>query len=417
MSFTSLECRACRADFPALARAQGEQPLAYLDGPGGTQVPQRVIDTIHRAYSHHNANRHGLFVTSIEVDDTMLRARQIIADFLGAENYRCISLGANMTTLSYSLSHALARALVPGDEIVVTQLDHEANRAPWTRLRAQGFAVHEIRLKPDGRLDETDMRSKIGARTKIVALGYSSNVLGTVNAVEVARGLTAAVDAYLVVDAVHYAPHFPINLKDLGADFVLCSGYKFYGPHVGILYTRPGLLETLITDVLPVQEQAPPYLIETGTLNHPAIEGVAAAIEYIASWGAGQTLRSKIVDAMDNIRAYEHALGRYYYEEVQRIAGVRAWGTDFSTDCRAPTVSITLDGITAATLAQKLGALGLCLWAGHFYAPRPIETLGLDPQEGLLRMGISMYNDESEIERLLGALRDIAAERSTSQSG
>ena len=409
MAFTAADSARCRADFPALSRTHAGQPLAYLDGPAGTQVPQHVIDTIANAYSRYNANTHGQFPTSNDVDAAMERTRAVLADFLGVAGGSCISLGANMTTLNYSLSHAVERLLRPGDEVVVTELDHEANRAPWTRLAQAGFVVREIRLNADGRLDEADMRAKIGPRTRLVAIGYSSNALGTVNDVELARELTRKVGAWLSVDAVHYAPHFVMDVAALDPDFFLCSAYKFYGPHIGILYTRPGLLETLPTDRLPAQEPVAPYRIETGTLNHPAMEGAAAAVEYIASFGSGATLRQRIVDALSSIGAYEHGLAAHYHTEVGRIPGVRVWGTDFSTRRRAPTVSITIEGRTPFEVATTLGKEGICVWDGDFYAVKPIEVLGLTARGGVLRTGISMYTQAADVERLLGALRRIAA--------
>ena len=411
MSFTRADSLKCRADFPALARTLNGVPLAYLDGPAGTQVPDRVISAISGAYSHYNANTHGQFPTSHDVDRVMERTREVIAAFLGVASGASISLGANMTTLNYALSHAIERTLKPGDEVLVTQLDHEANRAPWMRLKSAGISVLEIRLNPNGRLDEADMRAKIGPRTRLVAMGYSSNALGTVNDVELARELTRAVGAWLLVDAVHYAPHFPMDTAALDPDFLLCSGYKFYGPHVGVLYTRPGLLETLPTDRLPAQEPVAPYRIETGTLNHPAMEGVAAAVEYIASWGTGGSLRERIVDAMTGISAYEHGLAAHYHTEVAKIPGVRVWGTDFSSRRRAPTVSITMEGVTPLAMATELGQDGVCVWDGDFYALRPIELLGLAAQGGVLRTGVSMYSQESDIERLLGGLSRIAGRR------
>lgn len=408
MTFTAADSARCRADFPALSRTLNERPLAYLDGPAGTQVPRHVIDTIANAYARHNANTHGQFPTSNDVDAAMLRTRDTLADFLGAPDGQTISLGANMTTLNYALSHAVERTLKPGDEVVVTELDHEANRAPWMRLGAAGFTVREIRLNPDGRLDEADMRAKIGPRTRLVAIGYSSNALGTVNDVELARELTRKVGAWLSVDAVHYAPHFPLDVTALDADFLLCSAYKFYGPHVGILYSRPGLLETLPTDRLPAQEPQAPYRIETGTLNHPAMEGAAAAVEYLASFGSGSSLRARIVAAMTAISAYEHELAAYYYDEVSRIPGVTVWGVNFATRRRAPTVSITMDGHTPLAVAAELGQQGICVWDGDFYAVKPIEVLGLTARGGVLRTGMSMYTQRADVDRLLDALRVIA---------
>lgn len=408
MSFSAADSQRCRADFPALERTAAGRPLVYFDGPGGSQVPRPVMQAIDAAYGHHNANRGGRFPTSADGDAAMSRTRAAFADFLGAESPACISFGANMTTLSYSLSHALERLLEAGDEVVVTQLDHEANRAPWTRLARAGIVIREVRLNGDGRLDEQDLRAQIGARTRLVAIGYSSNALGTINEVELARRLSREVGAWLVVDAVHYAPHFALDVGALQPDFLICSAYKFYGPHVGILYSRPGLLDTLPTDALPVQDPAAPYRIETGTLNLPALEGAAAAVDYLASWGEGATRRERIAAAMQSIGAYEHALGRYYHDEVRRIPGVTVWGTDFASPRRAPTVSITIDGVTAAQAASRLGEAGICVWDGHFYAARAIEVLGLAPH-GLLRTGFSMYNQRTEIDRLLEGLRRISS--------
>jgi selenocysteine lyase/cysteine desulfurase len=217
------------------------------------------------------------------------------------------------------------------------------------------------------------------------------------------------VGALLVIDAVHYAPHFPIDVQALGTDFLLCSGYKFYGPHVGILYSRPGALDRLPTDRLSVQDPAAPYRIETGTLNHAAIDGVRAAVEYIASWGSGTTLRERIVDAMTHIAGYEHELASFYYDAVLRIPGVRVWGPDFAPGRpRAPTVSFSHEKATAAEIAASVGKLGICVWDGDFYAARPIEVLGLAKRGGLLRTGISMYNTRDELTRLLAGIERLS---------
>src|ERR1700728_1683855 len=252
-----------------------------------------------------------------------------------------------MTTLNYALSAAIGHTLKAGDEVLITQLDHEANRGPWLRLQERGMIVQEVRLLPSGVLDLDDMAAKITARTKGFALGASSNALGTVNDVKLARRLTHDVGALLVIDAVHYAPHFSLDVKSLGMDFLLCSGYKFYGPHVGVLYSRPGALDRLPTDRLSVQDPAAPYRIETGTLNHAAIDGLRAAVEYLASWGSGTTFRERVIDAMTGIAAYEHGLARFYHDAVRKLPGVRVWGPDFSSPARAPTVSITPDKTTA----------------------------------------------------------------------
>ena len=375
MAYTLEHCLRSRRDFPALAKNPG---VAFLDGPGGSQVPNAVIDAIADVYASCNVNTHGNFAPSREVDRRMQAARDAVAVFLGAENGSCISFGQSMTTLCFNLSTAIGRTLQHGDEVLVTQLDHEGNRGPWLGLEERGVMVREVRLLESGELDPADMAAKITPRTKLFAIGASANSLGTVNDIALARRLTREVGALLVVDAVHYAPHFPIDVQALGTDFLLCSGYKFYAPHVGVLYSRPGALADLPTDRLSVQDTAAPYRIETGTLNHAAIDGVRAAVEYIASWGKGATLRERIVDAMLHIGAYEHGLAKDYHDAVRRIPGVRVWGPDFAAGrARAPTVSISFDNITPAAAATELGNQGICVWDGDFYAARPVQVLGL----------------------------------------
>ena len=249
-----------------------------------------MIDALGDFYATCNVNTHGNFWPSQEVDRRMAAAREALAAFLGAESASCISFGQNMTTLNYALSAAIGHTLKPGDEVLITQLDHEANRGPWLRLQERGMIVQEVRLLPTGVLDLDDMAAKITARTKVFALGASSNALGTVNDFKLARRLTNEVGALLVIDAVHYAPHFSLDVKSLGMDFLLCSGYKFYGPHVGVLYSRPGALDRLPTERLSVQDPAAPYRIETGTLNHAAIDALRAAVEYLGVVGPGLEL-------------------------------------------------------------------------------------------------------------------------------
>jgi cysteine desulfurase family protein (TIGR01976 family) len=407
MPYTAEHCARARKDFPALQRARGDAELAFLDGPGGSQVPRCVIEAIEDFYASCNVNTHGNFPPSREVDRRMQAARETIGAFLGAAGPQCISFGQNMTTLNFSLSTAIGRTLQAGDEVLITQLDHEANRGPWLKLQAQGVVVREVLMTPAGQLDTADMAAKICDRTKVFALGASSNALGTVNDLTLARRLTRQVGALLVIDAVHYAPHFPVDVQALDPDFLLCSAYKFYGPHVGVLYSRPGALDNLPTDRLSVQDAQAPYRIETGTLNHAAIDGARAAVAYLAGWGAGATLRARIVDAMSSIAAYEHALAKGYHEAVRRLPGVRVWGPDFTQAARAPTVSITLERMAAAQAAATLGAQGICVWDGNFYAARAVELLGLEERGGLLRTGFSMYSTEAEAQRLLAALAEL----------
>jgi cysteine desulfurase family protein (TIGR01976 family) len=408
MAFTARDSERCRKDFPALQRLHGGRPPAFLDGPGGSQVPEPVIAAIVDSYHSCNVNSHGNFPPSREVDRRMHAAREHLAAFLGAAGPECISFGQNMTTLNFALSAAIGGTLEPGDEVLITQLDHEANRGPWLRLRERGVVVREVRLEASGILSADDLAEKITARTKLLAIGASSNALGTVNDLAAARRLTRAVGALMVVDAVHFAPHFPVDVQAMDADFVLCSGYKFYGPHVGVLYSRPGALERLPTVRLEVQDPAAPYRIETGTLNHAAIDGLRAAVDYLAGWGTGATLRERLVDALDGISAYEHALGRLYHDRVRRLPGVRVFGPDFSTRARAPTVSITLERHTAGRAAGALGDAAVYVWDGHFYAARAVELLGLAGRGGLLRAGMSMYSSEDDVQRLLTGLENLA---------
>src|ERR1700712_5581873 len=256
MPFTQADNTRCRRDFPSLSRSVQGVPLAFLDGPAGTQVPEPVIAAMADYYRTSNANSHGEFPTSRETDRLLEATRETVAAFLGAPGGREISFGQNMTTLNFSLSHALAREMAAGDEIVITQLDHEANRGPWLHLRERGGVIKEVALRPDGRLDAENSARQVTPRTRLVAVGLASNALGTVNDAALARRLSKEVGALLLLDAVHYAAHLPVDVVALDTDFLLCSAYKFYGPHVGILYARPGLLDRLQTDRLSVQEEA-----------------------------------------------------------------------------------------------------------------------------------------------------------------
>ena len=287
-----------------------------------------------------------------------------------------------------------------GDGAVLEGERHNAHADEVRNLEARrgqllGGGVAELQRA------EADLRAAIGPRTRLLAIGAASNALGTVNDLALARRLATAVGAWLLVDAVHYAAHFPVDVQALDCDFLLCSAYKFYGPHIGLLYARPGLLDTLRTDKLSTQDDAAPFRIETGTLNHAALAGVKAAIEFIASWGEGETLRERIVSAMTGIASHEHAVAAHYHDTVRQIPGVRVWGPDFSTNRRAPTVSITVDGVPARDVARHLGDAGLQVWDGHFYAQRAIETLGLAEKGGVVRTGVCMYNTREEIERLV----------------
>jgi cysteine desulfurase family protein (TIGR01976 family) len=399
-----------RRDFPSLTREVNGHQAIYLDGPAGTQVPESVIDAVSAYYRTSNANTHGTFAATQETDRMLERSRNSVAAFLGASGPDTISFGANMTTLNFSLSRAIARMLKPGDEILITQLDHEANRGPWLTLAEGGISIKEVCVLPNGTLDYDDARSKISPRTRLVAMGMASNAFGTVNDFQRVRVWTREVGAMLVLDAVHFAPHFPINVRQIDPDFLLCSAYKFYGPHVGILYARPGLLERLTTDRLRTQDEHAPYRIETGTLNHASIAGVTAALEYIASCGTGPDHKSALESGMKRIAAYEHALALQLYDGLRSISGVTVRGPSFETPLRAPTVSFTLDRLSPEEVCSRLASEGIFAWDGHFYAIRPMEVLGFLAQGGVTRLGISLYNTESEIERLLTVVSRLAKE-------
>jgi cysteine desulfurase family protein (TIGR01976 family) len=397
-----------REHFPSLQRRVNGQPLIFIDGPAGTQVPQSVIDAITHYYTTSNANTHGAFTTTHETDAVIDSMRASMAALLGAEGPETISIGQNMTTLNFALARAMSRVLHPGEEVLITQLDHEANRGPWLTLRDFGIQVREVRLKPDGTLDYADFEEKINERTRLVCMCMSANSIGTVNDFRKVRELTYRHGAWLLLDAVHYAPHFSIDVQAIGCDFLLCSAYKFYGPHVGLLYARPGMLDRLPTDRLRTAGQAAPYSIETGTLNHAAIAGVDAAVKFIASLGKGDSLRTKLQSAFHVISAHEFALAKHLYESLKKVDNVTPIGQDFSTPSRTPTVSFTINGKTPEQVCHALAEKNICAWDGHFYAIRAIEVLGLLERGGVTRMGISLYNTREEIDRVIEEVSRIA---------
>ncbi len=390
-----------KGQFPSLKRQINGNPVVYLDGPGGTQVPSKVINAIGNYYRRSNSNTHGAFAASVETDGVLHKVRQAIADLLGAEEPGCISIGQNMTSLAYSLSRGFFRLFQPGDEVVITQLDHEANRGPWLTLRQKGVVVREVKLLDDGTLDYRDMENKINERTRLVAVGWASNALGTVNDIARVRELSYKANAWMLVDAVHYAPHFSIDVKELGCDFLLCSSYKFYGPHMGFLYSRPGALDQVPTDRLVTTDQHAPYSIETGTLNHAALAGSLAAVEFIAALGEGPTRRDQLVTAYGKIGIHEKRLAERLYKGLQQIDDVKIIGQAFGEHERAPTISFTHKRFSPWDICEKLGDSGIYAWDGHFYALRAIQVLGLLERGGVTRCGISIYNTTEDIDRTL----------------
>jgi cysteine desulfurase family protein (TIGR01976 family) len=360
-----------------------------------------VIDAISNYYKKSNANTHGEFLTTHETDAVVQTMRDSVAALLGAEGGHTISIGQNMTTLNFALARGMARFLQPGDEVLITQLDHEGNRGPWLMLREFGIIVREVKLLPNGTLDYDDMESKVTERTRLIAMGLASNALGTVNDVKKGRELAHKAGALLLLDAVHYAPHFSIDVQAMGCDFLLCSAYKFYGPHVGLLYSRPGLLDRINTDRLRTAGQQAPDKIETGTLNHAAIAGVTGAIEFLASLGEGSTLRAKLLSAYQKIGEHERTLARTLYHGLSNLPKVKVIGQDFSSLHRAPTVSFTIEHLTATEVCKHLAKQNIFAWDGHFYAIRAMEVLGLLEKGGVTRIGMAVYNTASEIELTL----------------
>ena len=402
-----LDSKKIREAFPSLSlRDKNNNQIIYLDGPGGTQVPNSVIDGISEYYKKHNANTHGEFGTSIETDKIMSTLRDKVSILLNAEDKNCISIGQNMTTLNFQLARGLSKMFKEGDEVIITALDHEANRGPWKILEEKGIKLIEINLLLNGELDYNDFENKINSKTVMIAMGMSSNALGTINDFEKIRKLTLNKKILLLLDAVHYAPHFTIDVKSLKCDFLLCSAYKFYGPHVGLLYTKPDFLNKIDTDRLIVQEQDAPYKIETGTLNHAACNGVIKAIDFISSFGNGNSLREKIESSYLKISRHENKLASKLYSSLNQLKNIEVIGTDFSKR-RAPTVSFVHKNKSPNEICKILASENICAWDGHFYALKAIQDLDLEKIGGVTRLGVSLYNTEEEIDRTIEIISKI----------
>ena len=397
-----------REYFPSLNRVNSSnQQIIYLDGPGGTQVPIQVIEAISQYYLRSNANTHGEFITSKETDSIMDNLRIKVSAMLGAKSPNSISIGQNMTTLNYSLARALSRKFNEGDEVIVTELDHEANRGPWMILKEVGVKIIEVKLMQNGTLDYSDFKNKINEKTVMVCMGMSSNALGTLNNFIKVKEYLKERECLFLLDAVHYAPHFSIDVEKLGCDFMLCSAYKFYGPHISFLYSRPGVLGSLEPDRLVVQDQEAPYIIETGTLNHASCAGVSAAIDFISSLGEGESYREKLENAYLHISDHEFSLAKYLYESLDGFDKTNVIGPDFSTRDRTPTVSFVHSEYSPQEVCASLAKHNICAWDGHFYALKAIQQLGLESSGGVTRLGISLYNTKDEIDRVIEAIKGI----------
>ena len=395
-----------RAYFPALRRMHNECPVAYFDGPGGTQVPRGVVEAMADYLYNHNANTHWAYPTSQETDAAIEDARQTCAEFLNASAQE-IAFGANMTTLTFHLARALGQRYGPGDEIVVTELDHHANIAPWQRLAIErGITIQVVKMEPEtGQLDWESFEQSVTKRTKLVALGAASNALGTINNVPRAIKLARSVGALALVDAVHYAPHALIDVRDWDCDFLGMSAYKFYGPHVGVLFGKRELLESVdFPKLIPAPDYAPEN-VETGTQNQEGMVGAAAAIDFLASLGGGDTKRARLSKVFEELHSRSTKLLNSLYQQLRSMPGVHLYGPEPS-EPRTPTLSFTIDGVTSTSVARRLADKGLFLSHGDFYAATVTERLGLG-EEGLVRAGCACYTTQEEIDRLIEGVSEI----------
>lgn len=397
-----------REQFPALSRIHNGHPVAYFDGPGGTQVPRVVADAITDYLYHHNANTHWHYPTSIESDAIIHESRQAFADLFNSSASEIV-FGANMTTLTFHLARGLSRRWKPGDEIVVTELDHHANIAPWYRLAAEcGVVVKQVRMIPErGELDWQDLENKIGVKTRLLAIGAASNALGTKNDLSRAVSLARAVGALVFVDAVHFAAHSLIDVREIECDFLACSAYKFYGPHIGVMYGRNELLSEIdVPKLIPAPDYAPERL-ETGTQNHEGVAGARAAVDFIASLSgeAAGSRRERLKAAIIGLHERGDALFAKLWDGLNSTAGVRVFGPPPGSP-RTPTVSFVLEGVPSDAVASKLAERGVFVSHGNFYALTVAERLGY-VNEGLVRAGLACYSTEDEVDRLVTGLREI----------
>jgi cysteine desulfurase family protein (TIGR01976 family) len=395
-----------RRDFPALERKHEGYPVAYFDGPGGTQVPRQVVEAMNTYLFYHNANTHWNYPTSAETDAALDAARVAFADFVNGDATE-IAFGLNMTTLTFHLARGLATRWGKGDEVVVTELDHHGNIAPWTRLAAErGVTIRTVRMDPEaGVLDWADLEQAVTPRTKLLAIGAASNALGTVTDVAAAARLAKAQGALVFVDAVHYAPHVLVDVKALGCDFLACSAYKFYGPHVGVLWGRNDLIASLDVPKLQPAPEAPPERLETGTQNHEGIIGAAAAVDYLASLGQGASRRDRLVSAFATLHEQGTALLARMWNGLSAIPGVRMYGCQPGS-ARTPTVAFTLDGMVSDDVARALARRGVFVSNGDFYATTVLERIG-HADDGVVRAGCACYTTADEVDRLVAGVADL----------
>ncbi len=411
---TSLDLAWVRSQFPSLSQTVNGQPAVFLDGPGGTQVPQRVIDAISEYLKRNNANTGGAYLSSRNTDAMIANARSAMADFLGCDADEIV-FGANMTSLTYALSRAIGKGLRAGDEIVLTHLDHDANVSTWRALEERGVTIRMAEIhEEDCTLDMEDLAAKIGSRTKLVAVGYASNAVGTINDVKEIVRLAHGHGAMAFIDAVHYAPHGAIDVRALDCDFLVCSTYKFFGPHMGVLYGKREHLQKLQPYKVRANTNAVPNRWEWGTLNHECIAGIAACVEYLAGLGwsanrAAGSRRAALLAAFEAIQKHERGLMEMLIRELMEIPGLKLYGISdpMKFDRRCPTMAVRIKGHTPLQLATKLGERGFFTWDGNYYALNLTERLDVEKDGGFLRIGLAHYNTQEEVERLLVAVREI----------
>ncbi len=419
-----------RRYFPALAQTINNKQAIYFDNPGGTQVAQQVIDAMVAYFRESNANTQGAFITSQRTDQVIAAARSAMADFLHAASPGEIVFGPNMTTLTFAFSRAIGKTLQAGDEIVVTTLDHDANVAPWLALQERGIVIRTVDVHPeDVTLDMEDMRAKINERTRLVAVGYASNAVGTINDVATVIRWAHEVGALAWIDAVQFAPHGPIDVQALDADFLVCSSYKFFGPHLGILYGKNVYLERFPAYKVRPASDNPPDRWETGTQNHEGLAGLLGAIDYLALLGREQDNHYReafIADAagrpynarqrelklaMQAIMDYERGLSAQLLAGLREIRDLQVYGITNPQDFarRVPTVACNIQGRAPRELAEYLAGHGIFAWDGNYYALGIMERLGLEEHGGALRLGMAHYNTPEEIDRVLEVLERLSA--------
>ncbi|HEY4053224.1 MAG TPA: cysteine desulfurase-like protein [Terriglobales bacterium] len=415
----SIDVSWVRAQFPALSQKVNGYSAAFLDAPGGTQVPQSVIDAISNYLRTNNANTCGAYQTSRNTDQMLVHARSAMADFLGCDSDEIV-FGPNMTTLTFAMSRAIGRELGPGDEILLTHLDHDANVSPWRALEERGLKIQFADIREeDCTLNLEDLASKINSRTRLVAVGYASNAVGTINDVKTIVRLARDAGALTYIDAVHYSPHGRIDVRELDCDFLACSTYKFFGPHMGVLYGKREHLARFTPDKLRANTNAVPQRWEWGTLNHECIAGITACVDYLADLGRHSTdakhspeatRRQALETTYEFIRAHERNLSERMLRGLAGIPGLRLYGISdpASIDSRCPTFAVRIEGHTPLELATRLGERGIFTWDGNYYALNLTERLNVERDGGFLRIGLVHYNTGEEVERVLEELRIIA---------